>query len=132
MKALTPEEIAEKYVHGKHNALTDSQEKKDMVNDINRYVKSNRWEEKDKIIEQQEIEICDRNYLIAELSGEDCKNPEELKERLLNEGLGVKELLKEMAEALNHSLSEITIIDEEGNVTSKKQKVLSKYKEMMK
>ena len=28
-------EIAEKYVHGLHDALTDSQEKKDMIEDIN-------------------------------------------------------------------------------------------------
>lgn len=34
---LTPEEIAYKYVHGKHDALTDSQEKKDMADDIKAY-----------------------------------------------------------------------------------------------
>lgn len=38
-KILTPDEIAEKYVHGKHNALTDSQEKKDMISDIMSYAK---------------------------------------------------------------------------------------------
>lgn len=31
---MTPEEIAYKYVHGDHDALTDSQEKKDMAADI--------------------------------------------------------------------------------------------------
>lgn len=31
---LTPKQIAEKYVHGLHDALTDSQEKKDMISDI--------------------------------------------------------------------------------------------------
>ena len=34
MKTLTSKEIAEKYVHGLHDALTDSQEKKDMIEDI--------------------------------------------------------------------------------------------------
>lgn len=34
---MTAKEIAEKYVHGKHDALTDSQEKKDMANDIEQY-----------------------------------------------------------------------------------------------
>lgn len=33
-KALTPKQIAHKYVHGEHDALTDSQEKKDMIEDI--------------------------------------------------------------------------------------------------
>lgn len=37
---MTPEEIANKYVHGDHDALTDSQEKKDMANDIMEYGKS--------------------------------------------------------------------------------------------
>ena len=31
---MTPKEIAHKYVHGEHDALTDNQEKKDMSNDI--------------------------------------------------------------------------------------------------
>ena len=31
---MTPLEIAEKYVHGNHDALTDNQEIKDMVKDI--------------------------------------------------------------------------------------------------
>jgi len=34
---MTAKEIAEKYVHGKHDALTDSQEKKDMANDVEQY-----------------------------------------------------------------------------------------------
>lgn len=38
MKTLTPEQIAEKYVYGKHDALTDSQEIKDMVQDIENLV----------------------------------------------------------------------------------------------
>ena len=31
---MTPREIAEKYVYGRHNALTDAQEVEDMVKDI--------------------------------------------------------------------------------------------------
>jgi len=31
---MTPREIAEKYVYGRHNALTDKQEIEDMVKDI--------------------------------------------------------------------------------------------------
>lgn len=37
MKLLTPRMIAIKYVHGLHDALTDSQEKKDMTKDITAY-----------------------------------------------------------------------------------------------
>lgn len=37
---MKAEEIAFKYVHGKHDALTDDQEKIDMVNDINNLVES--------------------------------------------------------------------------------------------
>lgn len=36
---MTPEEIAYKYVHGDHDALTDSQEKKDMAKDIREYAR---------------------------------------------------------------------------------------------
>lgn len=36
---MTPEEIAHKYVHGEHGALTDSQEKKDMAKDIRDYAR---------------------------------------------------------------------------------------------
>ncbi len=38
-KDLTPEEIAYKYVHGHHDALTDNQEKKDMAEDILNFAK---------------------------------------------------------------------------------------------
>jgi len=41
---LTPEEIAHKYVHGEHDALTDTQEKKDMAEDIRRYADSQKEE----------------------------------------------------------------------------------------
>jgi len=34
---MTPKEIAEKYVYGKHDALTDKQEIKDMIKDIEAY-----------------------------------------------------------------------------------------------
>jgi hypothetical protein len=37
---MKAEEIAEKYVHGHHDALTDNQEKIDMANDINDLVES--------------------------------------------------------------------------------------------
>ena len=37
---MKAEEIAHKYVHGEHNALTDSQEKKDMAEDIRAYHQS--------------------------------------------------------------------------------------------
>ena len=36
---MTPEEIANKYVHGLHDALTDNQEKIDMAKDIEEYAK---------------------------------------------------------------------------------------------
>lgn len=36
---MTPEEIAHKYVHGLHDALTDSQEKIDMAKDIRDYAR---------------------------------------------------------------------------------------------
>lgn len=36
---MTPEEIANKYVHGNHDALTDNQEKIDMIKDITDYGK---------------------------------------------------------------------------------------------
>ena len=36
---MTPEQIAKKYVHGMHDALTDRQEIKDMVTDIETYAK---------------------------------------------------------------------------------------------
>jgi hypothetical protein len=36
-KYLTPKQIAEKYVYSKHNALTDNQEIKDMIKDIEQY-----------------------------------------------------------------------------------------------
>ena len=38
-ETLTAEEIAHKYVHGIHDALTDSQEKKDMAEDIKALIK---------------------------------------------------------------------------------------------
>lgn len=34
---MTPKEIAEKYVYGKHDALTDNQEVIDMIADIEAY-----------------------------------------------------------------------------------------------
>ena len=37
---MTAREIAEKYVYGKHNALTDKQEIKDMIKDIDTYAKA--------------------------------------------------------------------------------------------
>ena len=36
---MTPEEISKKYVHGMHDALTDRQEIKDMMTDIETYAK---------------------------------------------------------------------------------------------
>lgn len=36
---MTPEEIAHKYVHGNHDALTDNQEKIDMAKDIRDYAR---------------------------------------------------------------------------------------------
>ena len=36
---MTPEQIAKKYVHGMHDALTDNQEIKDMITDIETYAK---------------------------------------------------------------------------------------------
>jgi len=39
-KILSPKEIAYKYVHGEHDALTDSQEKKDMEADIVAFAKN--------------------------------------------------------------------------------------------
>ena len=36
---MTAKEIAEKYVYGRHDALTDSQEVKDMITDIEEYAK---------------------------------------------------------------------------------------------
>ena len=38
-KTMTAEQIAKKYVHGMHNALTDNQEIKDMITDIETYAK---------------------------------------------------------------------------------------------
>ncbi len=38
-KTMTPEQIAKKYVHGMHDALTDNQEIKDMITDIETYAK---------------------------------------------------------------------------------------------
>lgn len=37
---MTAEQIAEKYVHGLHDALTDAQEIKDMMTDIETYAES--------------------------------------------------------------------------------------------
>lgn len=37
---MTPREIAEKYVYGKHDALTDKQEVEDMITDIENYAKT--------------------------------------------------------------------------------------------
>jgi len=39
MKTMTVEQIAKKYVYGVHDALTDQQEIKDMVTDIETYAK---------------------------------------------------------------------------------------------
>jgi len=36
---MTPKQIAKKYVHGMHDALTDRQEIKDMITDIETYAK---------------------------------------------------------------------------------------------
>jgi len=36
---MTAEQIAKKYVHGMHDALTDNQEIKDMITDIETYAK---------------------------------------------------------------------------------------------
>ena len=36
---MTPKQIAKKYVHGMHDALTDNQEIKDMITDIETYAK---------------------------------------------------------------------------------------------
>lgn len=41
---MTSREIAEKYVYGKHDALTDSQEIIDMIKDIEEYVSDLRKE----------------------------------------------------------------------------------------
>ncbi len=47
-----------------------------------------------KILEDQEIEICDRNYFIAELSeGFDSGLHSERKEQLLEEGIKVRETI---------------------------------------
>lgn len=37
---MTPNDIANKYVHGLHDALTDAQEKQDMVTDILNFAKA--------------------------------------------------------------------------------------------
>jgi len=39
LNIMTAKEIAEKYVYGRHDALTDSQEVKDMISDIDEYAK---------------------------------------------------------------------------------------------
>ena len=38
-KRMTPEQIAKKYVYGMHDSLTDNQEIKDMITDIETYAK---------------------------------------------------------------------------------------------
>ena len=40
---MTAREIAEKYVYGKHDALTDNQEIEDMIKDIEDFAKNNSW-----------------------------------------------------------------------------------------
>jgi capsule polysaccharide export protein KpsE/RkpR len=59
--------------------------------------------ELETVIDQQEEEIMDRNYFIAELSGEFKQKwaTEEMKDKLINEGLKVKERIKELEDRLD-------------------------------
>lgn len=56
---MTPEQIAKKYVHGMHDALTDNQEKLYMVADIEEYAK-----QKDERIKELETRIAMLNKCI--------------------------------------------------------------------
>lgn len=47
----TAEEIAEKYVRGSHDALTDNQEIKDMAGDIEEYAEQARRKERERLID---------------------------------------------------------------------------------
>ena len=59
-------------------------------------------EKRDEIIDQQEEEIMDRNYFIAQLKSVDKKwVTEETEDKLIKEGLKVKERIKELDEQLN-------------------------------
>ncbi len=66
MKILTPKEIAHKYVHGIHDALTDSQEKKDMAEDIEVYANQSKWiSVKDELPEENDSVLVYNGNFIA-------------------------------------------------------------------
>ena len=52
-------EIAEKYVHGKHDALTDNQEIEDIIKDIEEYAK-----QKDERIKELEAYVIDTDRIL--------------------------------------------------------------------
>lgn len=83
--ALTAEEIAYKYVHGQHDALTENQEKIDMAKDINDLI-SLQTKDKDKEIEQcknlaniQQKRWIERNEKLQSTIESQQKEIEELK-----------------------------------------------------
>ena len=83
--ALTAEEIAYKYVHGQHDALTENQEKIDMAKDINDLI-SLQTKERDKEIEQcknlaniQQKRWIERNEKLQSTIESQQKEIEELK-----------------------------------------------------
>ena len=61
---MTAREIAEKYVYGKHNALTDKQEVEDMIKDIAEYSKA--------INENSVIPDVSLSCYLFKVDGEDC------------------------------------------------------------
>lgn len=60
---MTAEQIAKKYVHGMHDALTDRQEIKDMITDIETYAEEHH-QSKLKLFDIPMVSQC---YIISEL-----------------------------------------------------------------
>lgn len=67
---MTSKEIAEKYVYGKHNALTDKQEVEDMIKDIEEYCKAIN---KNSVIPVVVLSDCDYGHNTLNKNDKPCK-----------------------------------------------------------
>lgn len=82
---MTEHDIANKYVHGLHDALTDSQEKKDMAKDILEFAKNYHQEQIpiDSVIQQKELLINYYWHLVKTTDFRDLYDPKKLAQDFL-------------------------------------------------
>jgi transcription elongation factor Elf1 len=82
--------------------MASSTRRKEMDLKLELFKASDRIKELETVIDQQEEEIMDRNYFIAQLKSGDKKwVTEEIEDKLIKEGLKVKERINELEQQLN-------------------------------